>query len=380
MADAPLVGVRVLDLSQMYPGAFCSLLLADLGADVVKVERPGAGDGMRAMAAPGTFNAAHTAFNRGKRSVVVDVRNEHAGDALRPLVRWADLVLESSRPGQLDEIGLGYEAMRAENPALVWCSITGFGTTGPNALAGGHDLTFLGTSGLLSQLSDGDPRPPATTISLPLAGSLAAAGLLAALLAATRTGQGRRLEVSMNEAASWVLSEDVARQANAPAPGWGSFAARNVYECADGRNVTVAATEPRTWATLCEALEDTTLAEHQHGRDEPAAIERLAKLFATKDAAAWAERPGLAGGVGAVLDPADLLTDASTTARGGVVKVEGGSTVLASPIRWDGADGAASSRGRSAPPDLGADTDQVLASAGVASEDIDRLRAVGAIS
>lgn len=378
--NGPLAGVKVLDLSVLYPGAFCSLLLADLGAEVVKVERPGAGDGMRMLAAPGTFNAAHTALNRGKRSVTLDVRNEAAGDVLGPLARWADVVIESNRPGQLDELGLGYDALRAENPALVWCSITGFGTTGPNALAGGHDLTFLGTSALLAKLADGDPTPPATTISLPLAGSLAATGLLAALLAASRTGEGRRLEVAMTEAAAWVLSEDVAREANAPAPGWGAFSARNTYRCADGRWVTVAATEPRTWAALCEGLDAPDLAAHQIGQDEPSAIERLAATFATRAMADWVERPGLAGGVGPVLEPADLLTDPSLTARGGLVDLDGGAgTVLAGPIRWDGPDGAASTIGRSAPPDLGADTDEVLAAAGLGAEEIGALRATGAL-
>lgn len=380
-ADAPLAGVKVLDLSVMYPGAFCSLLLADLGAEVVKVERPGAGDGMRMLAAPGAFNAAHTALNRGKRSVVLDVRHEQAGDVLRPLARWADVVVESNRPGQLDELGLGYDALRAENPALVWCSITGFGTTGPNAAAGGHDLTFLGSSGLLSRLAEGEPTPPATTLSLPLAGSLAATGLLAALLAASRTGEGRRLEVSMTEAAAWVLAEDVAREANAPAPGWGAFSARNTYRCADGRWVTVAATEPRTWAALCEALDAPDLAAHQIGQDEPVAIERLAAIFATGDMADWAERPGLAGGVGPVLEPAELLADPSLTARQGLVALDGDAgTVLASPIRWDGPDGPGSTLGRSAPPDLGADTDEVLRAAGLADGEIESLRTAGAVT
>ena len=381
MTIAPLSGIKVLDLSQMYPGAFCSLLLVDLGADVIKVERPGAGDGMRAIVAPGAFNAAHTALNRGKRSVVLDVRNGRAGDVLAPLVRWADVVIESNRPGQLDELGLGYEAMRLENPAIVWCSITGFGTTGPNALAGGHDITFLGSSGVLSKLADGVPTPPATTVSLPMAGSLAAVGLLAALLEANRTGTGRRLEVAMTEAATWMLSEDVAQQANAPAPGWGAFAARNVYECADGRHVTVAATEPRTWSTLCAALEEPVLAAHQLGRDEAAAIERLAEVFALKDAAAWVEHPGLAGGVGPVLEPPDLLTDPSILARESLVELNGsGATVLASPIRWSGPNGSESTSGRTEAPDLGADTDSVLAEIGLSTDEIDGLRQDGAIA
>lgn len=376
----PLAGVKVLDLSRMYPGACCTLLLADLGADVVKVEAPGAGDGMRSMVAPGSFNAPHVALNRGKRSIVLDLRSAGAAEVLRPLVRWADVVVESNRPGQLDGLGLGFAAMRAENPAIVWCSITGFGSTGPNAQAPGHDITFLGASGLLGRLAEGPTTPPSTTISIPLAASLAAAGLLAALVEVGRTGEGRQLDVSMTDSAMWVLSEDVTRAVNAPAPGWGSFAGRNVYRCADGREVTVAATEPKAWAALCDALGDPALAAHRFGVDDEApVIARLAELLAGRPAAEWVAHPGFAGGVGPVNDPADLATDPQVAGRGSLVALEGsGAVVLANPIRF-GDDGASSSAALTDPPDLGADTDAVLAAVGLAPDDIARLRSDGVI-
>ena len=137
---APLHDVKVLDLSRMAPGAFCTLLLADLGADVVKVEAPGAGDGLRGIVGPEGFGASHVALNRGKRSLALDLRNPAAAAVLRRLVGWADVVVESHRPGQLDRFGLGYEAMSTEQPALVWCSITGFGDFGPRADEPGHGL------------------------------------------------------------------------------------------------------------------------------------------------------------------------------------------------------------------------------------------------
>ncbi|MEX5713404.1 CaiB/BaiF CoA-transferase family protein [Parafrankia sp. FMc6] len=258
-----LAGVRVLDLSRQYPGSFCTLLLADLGADVVKVEPPGSGDGIRRMAREGQFNAAHHAVNRGKRSIVLDQRKPSAVSVLGRLVAHADVVLESNRPGHLDTLGLGYEAMRVHNPRLVWCSLTGFGDFGPNAMFPGHDLTYLGYSGLLSYLADGPATPPGTVLSLPLAGLMAAVGILAALLEARRTGAGSRVEANMTDSAMWTLSEGIARAANASSPGWSTFSARNVYTCADGRQVTVAATEPRTWARLCEALEIPELREHR---------------------------------------------------------------------------------------------------------------------
>ena len=215
----PLSHVRVLDLSRMYPGAFCSLLLADLGADVVKVEGPGSGDGMRAMAAPGAFNAAHTALNRGKRSMVLDLRNPDAAAVLKRMVRGVDVVIESHRPGQLDGLGLGYEAMSADNERLVWCSITGFGDFGPNVAAPGHDITYLGYSGLMSKLSSGPASPPGAVISLPAAALMGAVGILSAL--AQVRGSLEATVTSRPSAQGYTL-----RAAEVPQPGRGSVAAR----------------------------------------------------------------------------------------------------------------------------------------------------------
>ena len=372
----PLAGVKVLDLSRMFPGAFCTLLFADLGADVVKVEAPGSGDGMRAPV-PGQFSASHTALNRGKRSLVLDLRNPGAAAVLGRLARWADVIIESHRPGQLDELGLGHEAMSAHNPRLVWCSITGFGDFGPNRAAPGHDITYLGYAGLLSRLADGPTTPPSTSVSLPLAGLMAASGVLAALREVDRTGQGSRLDVDMTDSAMWVLAEDVARAANDPGPGWGTFAARNVYRCADGREVTVASTEPRTWARLCEGLATPELAGHRLGVDDDApARARLAEVFATRPAAEWLEDPGLAGGVGPVNDVADLLEDPQVTERGSVVALTGsGVRVLANPIRFGSARGDEASHGLHQPPELGADTDAALTAAGLSADEIAALRA-----
>lgn len=375
-AAAPLAHVKVLDLSRMYPGAFCSLLLADLGADVVKVEAPGFGDGMRAMAAPGSFNAAHTALNRGKRSLALDLRSPGVGAVLNKLVHWADVVIESHKPGQLDAMGIGYTAMSAVNPRLVWCSISGYGDTGPMADAAGHDITYLGYSGLLGALADGAPTPPMAGISLPAAATMAVVGILAALSSAALTGQGARLDASMADAAMWMLSEDVARAANDPQPGWGSFAARNVYECADGRNVTVAANEPRTWAALCEGLGVPELAGHRIGIDADAPVTaRLREVFATQPAAHWCAAPGLKGGIGPVNSAADLLDDPQVAARGSVVALAGTDMrVLANPIRFDSAVGAAASHALRQPPGLGEHTADVLAMAGFDRDEVAALR------
>jgi alpha-methylacyl-CoA racemase len=381
-AGGPLAPVKVLDLTRMYPGAFATLLLADLGADVVKVESPGAGDGLRPMAPPGEFNAAHVALNRGKRSLVLDLRSPGAAAVLRGLVRWADVVVESHRPGQLDRLGLGYETMREENAKVVWCSVTGFGDTGPNTDAPGHDLTYLGYAGLLDRLAEGPATPPATTISIPLAALMATVGILAGLAEANRTGQGRRLDANMVDSAMWVLAEDVARAANQPAPGWGTFAARNVYRCADGRDVTVAASEPKPWAALCEGLGTPDLLDHRMGVDDEAPVlARLTQVFATRPAAAWVVDPGLRAGVGPVNQPADLLEDAQVTDRASLVALAAsGARVLANPIRFEGEGGVSATLAGTDPPALGADTDAVLEAVGFTPAQIAGLRTDGVVA
>ena len=375
--EGQLAHVKILDLSRLYPGAFSTLLLADLGAEVVKVEAPGVGDGIRGTVAAGTFNPAHTSLNRGKRSLVLDLRSSGAVAVLTRLVQWADVVVESHRPGQLDRFGLGHAAMSVANPQIVWCSITGFGATGPHASAPGHDLSYLGYSGVLRGLSRGPTTPVSSTLAVPLAGTMAVIGILAALVKASRTGHGERLDVNMTDSAMWTLSEDVTRVANTSDPAWGVFAASGVYACSDGREITVAATEPRSWAILCAALNLPELAGHPLTlEDQEFATARLAEVFHTRPAADWCAEPGLAGGIGPVNDVADLLDDPQVTERGSLVALaDSPLRVLANPIRFGGANGEAASHGLTPPPELGADTDAALTAAGFSSDEIAALHA-----
>ncbi len=295
------------------------------------------------------------------------------------LAERADVVVESHRPGQLDQLGMGYEAMSAANPRLVWCSITGFGDYGPLAQAAGHDITYLGYAGMLERLTDtaAGPSTPGVTVAVPLAASMAATGILAAVVAASRTGKGSRLEANMADSTMWAMAENFAQQANAPAPGWGTMAGRNVYTCSDGRYVTVAATEPRSWAALTEALETPELADLRFSFGADAAVlDRLAAAFATKPASHWCEHPGYAGGVGPVNTVGELLTDPAMDARRSIVALAGsGTRVLANPIRFGGDGGDAASHGLTDPPELGADTDTALAAAGFTPAEIAALRA-----
>ena len=367
----PLTHVRVLDLSRMYPGAFCTSLLADLGADVVKVEAPGIGDGIRAMT-PDPFKAGHVALNRGKRSISLDLKVPGAADVLRRLVAWTDVLVESHRPGALEQMGLGYDDLVGANPGLIWCSLTGFGGDGPQAQAPGHDLTYTGYAGVLGLLVDVGETPPVPqmTLSLQSGALLGLVGILSAVAQRAVTGHGARIDASLVEAASWTIAEDIARAANAPTPGWPALASRAVYRCADGRHVTVASSEPRTWAALCAALDVADLAGHRIGTDEAAAITRLAAVFATEPAAVWLVDPGLAGGVGPVNAPEDLLCDPQFVARDAITTIDGTDTrILANPIRVRGIDGR-SSTATAPPPEIGEHTQPVLAEAGFTPREI----------
>jgi alpha-methylacyl-CoA racemase len=371
----PLAHVRVLDLSRLYPGAFCTSLLADLGADVVKVEAPGFGDGLRTMT-PEPFKAGHVALNRGKRSLSLDLKAPGAADVLRRLVVGVDVLVESHRPGALEQMELGYDDLAALNPGLIWCSLTGFGSDGPLALAAGHDITYTGYSGVLERLVEPGVAPPVPQITLSLqpGALMGVVGILSAYAQRSVTGRGARIDASLVDSAMWSLAEDVARAASAPAPGWPAMASRATYRCADDRYVTVASSEPRTWAAMCAALEVAELAEHRMGVDEPAAIARLARVFATKDAATWLTNPGLAGGVGPVHTPADLLVDPHLAARGAITTLDGTDTkVLANPLRMRGADGVATTA-TAPPPEIGQHTDEVLAEHGFTPAETAALR------
>lgn len=367
---APLAGLRVLDLTRLFPGAYCTGLLADLGAEVLKVEAPGFGDGLRFMGEP--FPAAHVALNRGKRSLTLNLKSPRAPEVLHRLSREADVLVESGRPGAMDKLGVGFDELRAENPGLIWCSITGFGPDGPNVDAPGHDLTYLGYAGVLGQLAvDGVPPVPATPILLQMAGALAAFGIVAAVQGRASTGVGTRVDANMVDAGLWMNNEQLTRAANSSFPGWGSAAARNNYRCSDDRWITFTGSEPRAWALTVEALGLPDLADHKIGDGEETVIARLAEAFATKPQAHWLEHPGMAGGVGPVHELGDLLDDPQVTHHDGMPRIEhDGPRVVANPLRFDRAAGTVASRALGAAPELGEHTDTALADAGYSAEEI----------
>jgi len=261
-----LAGIRVLDLTRLLPGAFCTMLLGDRGADVIKVEEPGTGDYMRWLPPlEGGQGVVFNSLNRNKRAITLNLKSEAGRELFKALVATADVVVEGNRPGVMARLGLGWETLRALRPGLVLCSITGYGQDGPFAQRAGHDLNYMATAGALSlnALPGGRPHPLAVQVADIGAGGVgAAAAILAALLGVARGGEGRHLDVSMTDGALTWLAMPMAEAyggGEPPVTGrtrlTGRFPCYRVYECADGRFLSVGALEPKVWATLVEVLE-----------------------------------------------------------------------------------------------------------------------------
>ncbi len=378
MSEA-LRGLRVLDLTRYIPGPYATMLLADLGADVVKVEEPPFGDATRAVPPPlpaGDDTAVHAALNRGKRSVQIDLRQPEGVDAVKRLAASADVFVEAFRPGALDRRGLGAVALRTSNPRLVYCSVSGYGQGGALAAAAGHDVNYLARSGFLGTNLGGDGVPvlPTTQVADMAGGLLAALAILAALQARERTGEGQVVDVSMFDAALALMSVPAARVlagASATSELSGTHACYGTYRCRDGRFVAVGALEPKFWEGLCAALELPQMRGRQWDqgtrREEVKAV--FAAAFARRDRDEWVaalrERDVC---VEPVLDLPEALAQEQAVARGAA---SGGA--LVSPLRLSATPVAAPRRA----PALGEHTDVVLAEAGFAPAEIAALRERG---
>jgi alpha-methylacyl-CoA racemase len=381
----PLDGVRILDLTRLLPGSYCTLLLADLGADVVKVEEPGRGDYIRW--APPLVNgvgAAHRALNRGKRSVSIDLKAIGGPDALRRLVRGADALVESFRPGVMDRLGLGFNLLAELNPRLVYCAITGYGQDGPYRDRAGHDIDYLGYAGILGATGprEGPPVLPSVQIGDFGGGMAAALGLLAGLRHADATGKGRFVDVSMLDVAvswtgvlmSWYLATgDVPGRGSMPLTG--GLACYRTYRCADGRFLAVGALEPQFWRTLCLRLGLPELVDDHLAPDRQEEMaRRLAGVFESRPRRDWvADLAELEACVAPVNDAAEALLDPHVRHRG-LVAETGGHPVGPGPAIRAGGPAAL----RPAPA-LGEHTDQVLGEAGVTAAEIAALRRGGAL-
>jgi len=382
----PLAGVRVLDLSRLLPGPWCSLLLADLGAEVIKVETPLAGDYARIAPAELGFGGVFEAVNRGKRSIAVNYRLPRGREVVLRLATAADVFLESSMPGQIARRGLDAAAVRAVNPRIVYCSLSGYGQEGPYRDRPGHDLDYLAIGGLLALLGPAGARPvpPGLQVADLAGGTLAALEILAALFRRERTGEGAFLDVAVLDAVvSWLgpLGAGVATAGATAGPLSGAFPCYAVYPASDGAFMAVGALEPPFWVAFCRAIEREDLVPRQY---DATAIPEVAAILASRSRAAWLAELGDDACIAPVNTPAEAQRDPQVRARG-LVAGSGEAAHVVSPLRavagagrggGDSAtDGSGSDRARGGAgdlpaPGLGADTLAVLAEAGYVDAEV----------
>ena len=392
---APLDGVRVLDLSRLLPGPVCTLHLADLGADVVKVEDTGAGDYARALGlaptgdTPNTPSAFFRMVNRNKRSLALDLKASAGRDAFLRLARHADAIVESFRPGVVDRLGVGYASVAAINRRIVYCSISGYGQTGPYRDRPGHDINYLGYAGVLDQTgtSGGPPALSNLQVADLLGGSMnASTAILAALFGASRTGQGSHVDVAMTEGslahnifalhAIETLGRAQARGADLLTGGVPCY---GVYATQDGRYLAVGALEGKFWRVLCEAIDRPDLIAGQLSTGHAGALVRqqLAAVFAQRTQAQWIERlADIECCVSPVLSLDESLADAQVRARDMIVSGADGIRQYAPPFRLSGHAFAIT---RSAPAQ-GEHSVEILREAGFSAEEIGLLADNGTIS
>jgi len=398
VSGLPLEGIRVLDLSRLLPGGFCSLLLADFGADVLKVEDTRMGDYVRwspphhAGVEHSASSALFLALNRGKRSIRLDLKTEGGREVLLRLARESDVLLESFRPGVLDRLGVGYERLRAVNPRLIYCALTGYGQDGPLRDRSGHDMNYLGLVGLLGLTGerDGPPVQAAGQIADLGGGSLMAAfGILAALRERERSGEGQLVDVSMADgalswlamvAAAYFADGRVARRGDLPLAG--AILCYRPYACADGW-VTLGALEPKFWQAFCRGAGHEDLIERQFDPPGSAAHREVEAIFAGRTRAEWA---AFASEHDCCLEPVLELDEALGSelvrARGMVAELdqpgaEAPVRLLGVPVKLSRTPGDPN---RGPGPALGQDTAAVLAELGYSAEEARSLEEAGAVA
>jgi alpha-methylacyl-CoA racemase len=398
MADdigLPLAGVRVLDLTRLLPGGYATQMLADLGADVLKIEEPGSGDYARTMPPlQRGVGQSFLAVNRNKRSAALNLKHPDGRGALLRLVDRADALVESFRPGVMNRLGLGSATLLARNPRLVYCAISGYGQDGPYSQRAGHDLNYIGYAGLLAHnmRPDQPPTLPGPQLADIFGGALmAVAGLLAALVGRATTGRGRVVDVSMTDGALALLPLLATMVASgAPEPGsgevWlaGALACYNVYETADGRYVTVAALEPKFWAELCRRLGRPDLIDRQFPRDaadRDEVMTALGAIFRTHTRDEWVAALGdVDVCVGPVNTLAEALQDPQLRARDVTATAEYGTAGEGVAVRYAPLISDAPFAVRGGLPGLGQHTAAALTEVGYSEDEIAALAASGAIA
>jgi crotonobetainyl-CoA:carnitine CoA-transferase CaiB-like acyl-CoA transferase len=399
MAGA-LEGIKVLDLSRLGPGVFCTMLLGDLGADILRVEEQGTpggrrGEQSRGAATPPAIEGLvepHSPFNvlgRNKRSVALNLKIEGAREVFYKLAERGDVVVEEFRPGVSKRLGIDYETLKERNPRIIHCAITNYGQDGPYRNLVAHDPNCIAMAGALGIIGEQGGRPvmPWNFLADFAAGGIqAAAGILAALIARERVGKGQYVDISMTDGVISLLSQLLSgyfSTGKIPERGdYGSAPYLNLYETKDGKYITVSAVEPWFWANLCRALGREDFIPHQYtiGQKRDEIISCFRQVFHTKTRDEWFDlltQTDIC--VGKVLAFDELESDPQIRQRKMIVEIDhprlGKVKQVGIPIKLSETPGEI----RSLTPALGEHTEEVLFTLGYTQNDINRLRSVGAI-
>jgi crotonobetainyl-CoA:carnitine CoA-transferase CaiB-like acyl-CoA transferase len=393
----PLAGLKVIDLSHVMAGPTCAMLLADMGADVIKVEKIPGGDDSHRMVPPSIDgeSAAFLVMNRNKRGIALDLKTEAGSRALSRLLEGADVLIENYRRGTMERMGFGYDALRASNPRLIYCSISGFGRTGPYADRGGFDLVAQGMSGLMSITGEGPGCPPMKSgapVTDITAGILACVGILAALHSRASSGRGQMVDTSLFEAGiiqTYWQSAICFATGQAPGPMGTAHPLNAPYQAfavADGW-ITVGAANQGNWLRLLEALEAPDLGDDsrfannaERMRNLPALQAKLTPLFKRRSSAEWLRRLEEAGvPAGPVLDVNQMHADPQALARKMIVETThptaGEVRAIGLAIKFSETPGGV----RRAAPVFGQHTREVLRDHGYSDAEVDQMAAVGAV-
>lgn len=380
---APLAGIKVLDLTRLLPGPVATLHLADLGAEVVKIEDPQVGDYARTLGTgSGEDSAYFRMINRNKQGMVLDLKKPEGVAVFLRLAAAADVIVESFRPGVVDKLGIGYETVRAINPRITYCAISGYGQDGPYKDLAGHDINYLGYAGVLEQigLEGSPPAIPNFQIADLLGGALTGVmGILAAVVEAQRTGQGRHVDVSMTDSVlahtyfAMLRLNDAGRSAPRGTDLLsGGLPCYATYRCADGKYMAVGALEGKFWQVCCATLQRPEWVARQWDAGLRA---ELAALFATRSRDDWAALFAPTDCcVTPILSPEEALRNEQLQARGMIVETDG-LTQFAPPLKLSEFDFAI----RQPAPKAGEHGEAILRAAGYAAEEIAALRRSGAL-
>lgn len=370
MTTQPLSGIRILDLSRLLPGPYLTKLMADLGAEVIKVETPLAGDHARLAPPEMGLGNMYETINQGKKSLALNYRNPRGRELFLKLAASADVVLEGFRPTIADKYGIGYEAVRAVKPDIVYCSLSGYGQVGPYQQRAGHDFNYLSIGGALSL--NGRPGERPIPYGLPVAdlsgGMLAAIAILGALVGRERSGQGMYLDIALLDGViSWMTPLALSAYFSGLAVGAGTHpllggrAFFNIYETSDGKYLTLAAIEPHFWGDFCKTIGRTDLIKRQF---DPAVSAELETVFKQRTRAEWL---ALFANNDACVEPVnsveEMLADPQVQARGYIYMENGKPVGMHSPFVFV-------RKERSPAPLLGADTSALLHEIGVSDEEI----------